>query len=247
MSNSVLELNRKITAGPRMGEMDFTAFVATKAKEVTNKYHIEYDPSDCFPSDGSFLDATWKAGKELAIETGFYCPETKRRILVSEDEIYQGLEEARRDEPLFDVPARNIGDKKPLCLIAGPLGIPVSEEVYLPLHISYAQEPGVAHMTLGTLRSYRDITSKAGTPAEILMKRQEVEWALEALKKVGKTDVYIEPQMQNLLLTPYIMDMSERIATFIPGASADSKMTISNAVIFAYFRSRGLPIMEGGG
>lgn len=182
-----IEVYRRATTGPRMEEKEFDREILSKrVGELVKEYDIKYDPENPVPSDDSLLDDVWKAGYTFALEAGMYCTDTKRRIILSEEEIKKGLQ-------IAIPPMRNIEDKEPMSLAAGPAGIPTPEEIFVPLHMSYAQEPGVDQLWSGALSTYQGMRVKVGTPLEIIAPRHEALMAKKVLERVGKPDLIILP------------------------------------------------------
>ncbi|GAH15104.1 unnamed protein product [marine sediment metagenome] len=61
-----LELYQRISTAPRMPEMKFDRLLMTRAREITARHGIEYEPAEIIPIDDALLDEIWKAGYELA-------------------------------------------------------------------------------------------------------------------------------------------------------------------------------------
>jgi len=239
-----LELYQRISKAPRMSEMNFDRLLATKAKEITARHGIEYEPAEIVPTDDALVDEVWKAGYELALEVGLYCKDNRRRLVLSEQEIERELRKASVLLTGHELPLRGIDDKKPLSFDAGPSCLPIREDIFLPLHISYAQEPGIARFYIGNLLTYRGVPIEVGTPTEILGKRQEVIWAREALDRVGKQHVVIIPSPDRFLIQPHTMDIPNvRHKDLL--ALPHLKVTMDSLMLYTYTKSRGLYCAAG--
>jgi methylamine--corrinoid protein Co-methyltransferase len=209
MAIDPIDLYLRLTKGERMAETGFDRLLITEVGSKLKKYGIEYDPTgDIIPTDETLLDAIWNAAYELAIEVGFYCKDTGRRILLSEEEIKGAIVEMRTYQSLRQCPYRGLDDPRPVPLIAGPFGAPAQEDIYLPLCISYVQEPGMIGLATPSLISYRGSLGKAGTPAEIMTIRKEVMWAKEALERVNKKDLFIIPAPQRSLSMATVLNIN---------------------------------------
>jgi len=75
--------------------------------------------------------------------------------------------------------------------LAGPAGQPCSEDYYLPLLISYTQEPYVDAIEAGCTLTYNGMDIQAGTLTEIKAVQRDSATAREAIRRVGKPGMHI--------------------------------------------------------
>ena len=141
------DVMKKAESGPICMQNDFDLKILnSKVKEVIKDYDIKFNSIDVIPDDNSLADDIFNAALDLYLETGTYCVSTHRQIKFEETEIKEALRNAPKsiifgqDEDKREMIARKIEDSNPpLCLTSG--GCEISEEIYVKLVQSYAQEP----------------------------------------------------------------------------------------------------------
>ena len=127
------------------GEFD-QKFIFEKIKHLIDKYDLRWDRETYVPSDDDLADRVYAAGYELALDTGVYCLDTQRRMIWAEEELNWILENAPSEVTLGMEADRAIIRKRdpesnnPITIAAGAIGIPVPEELFVPLMVSIAQE-----------------------------------------------------------------------------------------------------------
>lgn len=118
--------------------------------------------------------------------TGFYNTDLGRVLSLTEDEIYEGIKRAPKELTLGSgkdqcICRKRLGnaDFKPL-VEGGPTGAPVSEEIYIPMMRSYAQESTVDLLVSGVLNTVDGYPSTTNTPWEIRATLAEIRYVREA-------------------------------------------------------------------
>ena len=86
---------------------------------------------------------------------------------------------------------RGIEDPNPPLNLTGPAGQPCSETYYLPLMISYAQEPYVHAIESGATLTYNGYDIVAGSLMEVKAVQRDSATAREAIRRVGKPGMHI--------------------------------------------------------
>lgn len=184
----------KAEKGPVLDEKDWDREVIGKGfRETLKKYDIRLDKNDPFVTDDdAFADRLYEAGMELAAQTGVYCVETKRRLQWTRDEL-EAIVAAMPEDVTVGVgnDSATIARRRPeeashVVIYAGPFGIPVAEELFIPFHEAYAREPLFEILNLGTLLSTHGRMIRAGSPLEAVAAWQEKELAFEILERVGR-------------------------------------------------------------
>ena len=105
--------------------------------------------------------AIFDAALDLALELGVYNYSTGRVVKFTSDELLMGLRKAPQAVTLGEgkdartLYARQVCDTRHPLAWAGTPGTPVPEHLFLPMAVSYAQEPLVDMMTCGTLTACR--------------------------------------------------------------------------------------------
>ncbi len=184
---------RKAESGPICMQNDFDLKILnSKVKEVIKDYDIKFNSIDVIPDDNSLADDIFNAALDLYLETGTYCVSTHRQIKFEETEIKEALRNAPKsiifgqDEDKREMIARKIEDSNPpLCLTSG--GCEISEEIYVKLVQSYAQEPLSDTISGGfPLKTIFGMDPKPGTPAEVIASIYNLKYAKEGAKQAGR-------------------------------------------------------------
>ena len=166
--------------------------VATTARRLVKKYHLEWDRTQVVTDDPSLADAIYQAGYEMAVELGAYCRSTERIIALTQAEIDQGIAstpqtlvmgEGKDFRTLY---ARRLGDERPPLFFGGPPGNPIPQSIFLPNVVSYVQEPLLDLATCGTLTEVDGFPVRTGHPMEIIATRRELQLVHAALNQVGR-------------------------------------------------------------
>ena len=183
--------------GPRCKDKDFDMLIVKKTLELLKKYNIKYDPNNPVPSDDDMADAVFRAGKELYLETGTFCIDTERQIKFEEWEIDEALKAVPGEMVLGGgrdaarMIARRPDDKRRSIICGGPKGCPLSEDLYVKVINSFAQEPMVDVCVAGSLQTIAGKRIKWGTPLEIFATKREATFLREAIKRAGRPDVHL--------------------------------------------------------
>jgi methylamine--corrinoid protein Co-methyltransferase len=152
-----------------------------------------YDPSNPVNTDDGLADNFFKAAFEIASEVGVLCLDTSRVIKLSEDEIRDGYIYGLKQEIDWGIPPDNViirrrrpDDRTHAVLQTGPLGCPISEDLFVPIHQSVAQYRAVDALIDGTLDEFYGRRVKAKTPYETLVGIREYVLIKEALRRAGR-------------------------------------------------------------
>jgi len=152
---------------------DFKLIPQTTARLV-KEYGIRIEKQSFLP-EGELADRIFQAGKSLLVELGVFNMTTGRIMKVTEDEIRDAAKYAPREVTLgagrdaAHMVQRKSGGAnyglKPI-IQGGPTGAPVSEAMFLPMHISYAQEAVVDTIVNGVLSTYQGDDVTPANPIE---------------------------------------------------------------------------------
>ena len=182
----IFEAYDRFLAGERVPEDQWDYVVvpgnATRMKE---KYKIRFG-KDIIPTDPDLNERLFLAGVDMLLTTGFYNSDLGRVMRIGEDELFEGLKMAPQSLRLGSgkderecVARSGIDTRKPV-IQGGPTGSPVSEDVFVPLIRSYAQEPVVDSIVSGVLNTVNDHTAASETPWEIRATMAEIREVREA-------------------------------------------------------------------
>jgi methylamine--corrinoid protein Co-methyltransferase len=191
--------NRAIT-GPKVDEKtwDFK-IIPEKTAEKVKKYGIKIDPETWIP-DADMADRIYHAGREFLAENGFYVIDTGRVIKVTDDEITDGLKHAPRELTLgagrdaAKMYARKVGtdsyERKPV-IQGGPTGAPLSEQWFLQVMTSYAQEGVVDTIVNGVLSTWQGWEVTPGSVQELKAVKAEQQLIRLACSNAGRPGMAI--------------------------------------------------------
>ena len=81
MYDYMLSVLDKAENGPVVEEKDWDLqYINHNIKELVKKYDIGWEKDVLVPSDDALADRLYAAGRELALEVGVYCLDTKRQM-----------------------------------------------------------------------------------------------------------------------------------------------------------------------
>lgn len=173
-------------------------YISKTVNELVRKYDVSWNSEDpMVPWDDNFADRVFAAGKELALETGVYCLETKRQMQWSRDELELILSltpqqvTAGAGKDAVEVFARRPDDDTRVAIFGGPWGVAVPEELYPAYIESYAREPIFDLIENATLLSTHGRMIRAGSPWEAVAGWQEAQMALNSVSRAGRPEVAV--------------------------------------------------------
>ncbi len=196
-NDRLVEIFRRSRSGPFMKEVEYDLKVAQRTRELVQEFEIRYDPQVLCPADDAMADRVFQAGLELLLDVGCYHLDTQRVIHFARAEIMEALRQAPSElrlgegRDLVVAAHRGVEDPTPSFNLTGPAGQPCSEEYYLPLLISYAQEPYVDAIESGATLTYNGVDTMAGTLMEVLAVQRDAAVAREAVRRVGRPGMHI--------------------------------------------------------
>ena len=192
----LIDVMRKAESGPICLEKDFDRkILRLKIQDLIKEYDIKYDPDALIPNDNDLADAVFNAALDLYLETGTLCLSTHRQIKFEESEIKEALRNAPKlitfGEGLDarEMAPRRVEDKTPpLCLTSG--GCEISEDIYIQVVQSYAQNPLADTISGGCpLHTIFGMVPKPNAPAEVLASNYNVIYSKEGAKRAGRPGI----------------------------------------------------------
>lgn len=174
--------------------------IPAMVKEKLKKYELigTFQPENPVNTDDGLADQFWKAGFELAVDTGMLCIETKRIIKFSEEELKEVVREAPSEiiagtgEDRVTIISRKVEDRNSPMTMFGPMGIAFPEELFLPIVMSCIQYRLIDFPSLPQLYTVQGREVRTGTPYETLAGKHEVALAREALRKGQRPGMPLE-------------------------------------------------------
>ena len=200
--------------GEIMAEKDWDRLIGNQAAQVVSDYDIKYDPENPVPADDSLADRLFEAGVELFEKTGIYCIDTQRILKFTKEEIMEALDNAP-DKAIYgmgnnavEMPHREVEDSRDPMVNFSAVGTPVTEELFVPICQSYAQEPLADTFSGPLITSYRGMGISSGSPVEVEAGIWNVVKLREAARQAGRPMIPIHN----------FMSIAERTDATIAGA-----------------------------
>jgi len=189
---TICDVYDRFVKGKKMAESDWDyTVVPTKLTELKEKYKLDFE--DRFiPEDKETINSLFLAGLEMLVDTGYYCTDLKRVMHVTEEEVWEGIKKTPtklmlgegRDTARF-YPRRGNSPVKPI-IQGGPTGSPISEDIFVQVMQSYAQEGIVDNLVNGVMTTIEGHPAKTNTPYEILATMAELRATKEARIRAGR-------------------------------------------------------------
>jgi methylamine---corrinoid protein Co-methyltransferase len=168
-------------------------FVHKKIKAILKSHNLNktFSPEEPVNWDDDLADAFFKAGIELAQQTGLLCIDTDRVIQMTEEEIADGLATQPDKVSLGSGPEqfyrrRRLPEDPTPPMFAALVGTPISENIYVDLTAELIRIPEVDSLTGGTLHTAYSREIIGGTPYETIAGRYEARLNREAAERAGR-------------------------------------------------------------
>jgi len=183
--------------GRLLDEKEWDRMIGKVASQVVSDYDLVYDPEDPVPEDDSLADRMFEAGVELFEKTGIYCMDTRKVIEFTRDEIMEALDGAPdgviygSGNEAVEVPHREVEDSRDPIVSFSAVGTPVTEELFVPISQSYAQEPMADTFSGPLITTYRGMAITSGSPVEVEAGIWNVVKLREAARWAGRPNIPI--------------------------------------------------------
>ncbi len=192
-----LEVIKRAESGEILKEADFDKKLGKKALALMKQYEIRYHPESVIPLDDGLADRVYQAAVDLFLDLGVYCTDTQRVMRFTKEELQWALENVPRDvqygreEETVSVYPRKVEDPRdPICFFSA-VGTPVTEEMFLPVARSYAQEPLADTFSGPLITSYKGIPVTSGSPIEVEAAIWNTQMLREAARQSGRPHIGI--------------------------------------------------------
>jgi methylamine---corrinoid protein Co-methyltransferase len=190
-----MEVIRRADSGEPMKEGDYDKQMGRKALELVKQYEIRFRPDTVVPEDDGLADRVYQAAVSFFLQLGVFCTDTQRVIRFSREELEWALSHApreveygRENDRVVLYP-RKVEDKRaPRCLFSA-VGAPVTEETFLPIARSYAQEPLADTYSGPLITSYQGLPVTSGSPVEVEAAIWNTKMLREAAIQAGRPNM----------------------------------------------------------
>ena len=130
---------------------------------------------------------------ELACRSGVYCIDTHRRMVWTRSELEKVLTNTPAEITIGQGDERlTIRNRRPddsstrVAVIGGAYGVPVTEDLFVPMMLSYAQEPLIQFIENASLQSTYNHPIRANSAWDGIACWQEAELTFEVLRRAGR-------------------------------------------------------------
>ena len=194
----VRDVLQRSSTGPIMKERDFDLTFAKRVRELAADSAVKLDSQQVIPTD-AVADAIGAAAMELLVDVGLYNKDSQRVVRFGREELGELIATRLSSfvmgegEQRVEVRERRPGSKLPPTIVTGPVGGPFSEDVFLPCHQSFAQEPTCQGLLGGVLLRWQGVENMAGRPNEVIVTAAEGQLMKEAADRAGKPGLYLGP------------------------------------------------------
>jgi len=194
----LLEVLDRANQGPVVEEKAFDLeHVAAGISRVVAEHEIALDRDVIIQQDDAMVDRVWEAAIDFLAGCGIYHTDTGRVLHFTREEIGRALAAAPSRITIGEgddsrvLEHRGVEDSKPPLISGGPIGTPLSEELYVPIMQSYFQESIIDTIVPGTLATTfgREVRSKS--PLEIISSWQQVDLDFAAAQRAGRPGLSI--------------------------------------------------------
>ena len=193
-----MDIFQRSLTGPVVDEQQFDSDHVTQGiRRVVRQYDIRADRTQVVNLDDDLADRVWVAALDFLTDCGIYCLDTGRVIQFSREEIEQILADAPqnvllgRGKDAVHERYRPIGETRPPLNMGGPIGSPVSEHLFVPVMLSYVQEPGVDVTCPATLSTVSGSDIRTRSPLEIMAAWEEYNLMKQVLRRAGRSGMAI--------------------------------------------------------
>ncbi len=189
----LLDVVDRAFSGPLTDEREFELrYVADGVARLLRQYDIRFSREHIIQCNDDLLDRLYQAALDFVEQCGVYNVSTQRRITFNRREIEEALRWAPREVTIGEggdartFRLRGIEDPRPPQVSGGPIGTPLSEDLWIPIMQSYWQEPMIDLVVPGTLSTIFGREVRSRSPYEILAAWQEAALVREASRRAGR-------------------------------------------------------------
>jgi methylamine--corrinoid protein Co-methyltransferase len=190
---TVCDVYDRFVRGKRVPESDWDyTIIPQNATALKEKYKLDFSNDGTIPEDNKTKNDLFQAGLEMLVSTGYYCQDLGRVMKVTEEEVWEGIKKTPtklilgegKDIARF-YPRHGNSPVKPI-IQGGPTGSPISEDIFVQVMQSYAQEAVVDTLVDGVMTTIEGHPAKSGTPYEIRATMAELRATKEARVRAGR-------------------------------------------------------------
>ena len=183
-----------ISNGTKMSESEHDELISEVGAELVELYEIKQDSENLIPMDDKTANKILEAAFDLLEAVGIYSIDTKSVITIPRSEIFRSIQNSRKylnigegsDKYLLTLTANT--EKKRTLIMGGPNACPVTPEMYIPIHRSYAKFTDIDSIAPASLDVPPTNFMKRG-PVNLMHARRAVQLVKEACALEGRPDI----------------------------------------------------------
>lgn len=185
----------KAVNGIKRTEREHDALIYEKSMELVKSHDLFFDQEYLIPSDLEMADRLYDAAINLLEDVGVFCIDTGRVIELSRKEIVRCIRNAcssfstGENSELTQVSYRNVLDEGMPVILGGPTSAPISEELFIAVHRSYAKYSSVDSIAPGSINSSNVQSYGKGNPLVMLEGHNAVNLVKEACRLEGRSGI----------------------------------------------------------
>jgi len=190
---SVYDVYDRARTGQKMPESEWDQRVIPEtAAALKEKYGIKMDKKVIIPDDIELINNLYCAGIDMLEQCGVFCIDTGRIIKFTRQEIMEGINSAPKritygeKTDAIEMMPRSFNSTNPPIIQGGPTGAPCSEQHFIAIHQSYAQEGLVDAIVNGVHQKINGKDPIPGSPYEIAAVRAECIGIRSAIMRAGR-------------------------------------------------------------
>jgi len=189
---TIFDVYDRFVKGRKVPEEEWDySIIPTNATELKKKYKLNFG-KNIIPEDKATMNNLFNAGLEMLVSTGFYNTDLKRVLTVTESEVMEGIKRTPKQLIIGEgrdavrlCPRKGNGPVKPI-IQGGPMGAPVSEDIFIQVMQSFAQEASVDTLVNGVMSTIEGHPATTNTPYEIRATMAEIRAVREACIRTGR-------------------------------------------------------------
>jgi len=251
------EVVKRAFTGPVCDEKDYDLKIFNrKLTEIVKEHGIKCDTENPVSSDDSLADEVFDAALDFYSQVGTYCPDTRRIIKFTEEEIKEATRAApssvelgvERDQKTFF--ARKPEDTVPPWYSVGGAIPTSSEDLYLSISQARAQVPFATGICMAIPDTVYGMRIMLGSPLEIFAGVRSVVLTKEGLRRAGRPGL---PIMNSIAIAVSDVATAASGVALGPGdayevsAIGEMKFTLSLLNKVAHALNAGGKIVAGNG
>ena len=143
------------------------------------------------------IEGLFKAGFEMLLDCGIYCTDAHRVVKYTEYEIWDAINNVQKEfmfgtgRGAVNVRKKILSDKRKSIIQGGPTGSPISEDVFMPVHQSYALEKEVDTIVNDVMTTMRGKLPVPKSPYEVLAAKTETRLIKDACAMAGRSGMFV--------------------------------------------------------